>query len=34
MADKNGSNAYGADGNVNFEKKGDITTLTVWSGRN
>jgi hypothetical protein len=34
MADKNGSNAYGADGYVNFEKKDDITTLTVWSGRN
>lgn len=33
VADKNGSNVYGADGWVNYDKKGDTTTLTVWSGR-
>lgn len=33
VADKNGSDVYGADGWVNYERNGDIATLTVWSGR-
>lgn len=33
VADKNDSRVYGADGWVNYEKKGDVTTLTVWSER-